>query len=129
MQEVAHAGPLGRGQQVTCALDVHIGGASDEVARPQLAALRRRRMGRGVHDGVHAVHRCGDPGAGGEISFDPLDRGVRGRRRVTGQDPQPVALRSQLVDDVTAEVAGAAGDEHGTHVSSHTRTTESDTRP
>jgi hypothetical protein len=104
------AGLPGSAEQLAGAADVHLWWASDQVDRPDRAASGGWREGGGVDDDLRAGDRLGDSPPGGEVALNPLDRRVvAGPAR---QDAHLVALVFQQVDDATAQVPSATGDEN-----------------
>ncbi len=101
------------GEQPPGAVDIHVRWATKEVAGPEPATLGCRRQRCRVHDGLHAGHGSLNTLAGCQVAAYPIDAGLA--TGPAGKYPHLTLLIFHKTHDVTAEMAGAAGDEYETH--------------
>jgi hypothetical protein len=70
---------LGGAEQCPRSVDIDVRRRADEVTGRKASAPGRRRVGRGVNDGLNAFDRVAQSFACRQIALDPLDARVRAR--------------------------------------------------
>ncbi|MGY3077791.1 hypothetical protein ACVWZZ_004162 [Bradyrhizobium sp. LM6.10] len=65
------------------------------------------------------MQRFAQPNAGGEIAGCPFD--VRSHGRRSRENPDPMSVPNEAIDDIPAKMAGYAGDECQGHASKFVR--------